>query len=77
MLIGRVKYQEKIIPVVFDKKKGKVFEIFTEIEEVIENFDASVEISSTGIPIEDVDILIPINPSKIIGRYTGSFDSQR
>ena len=67
MLIGRVKYQEKIIPVVFDKKKGKVFEIFTEIEEVIEKFDASVEISSTGIPIEDVDILIPINPSKIIG----------
>jgi 2-keto-4-pentenoate hydratase/2-oxohepta-3-ene-1,7-dioic acid hydratase in catechol pathway len=67
MLIGRVKHKEKILTVIFDRVKNEVFEIYSEIEEVLEKLDVPMDVSSIGIPIDEVEILIPINPPKIVG----------
>ncbi len=67
MLIGRILFENKIYPVVYDEKKKQVFQIFSDIREVLADTTQDIDISPTGIPIEDTKILSPINPSKIVG----------
>ncbi len=67
MLVGRVKHNNRIFSVIFDNYENIVYEIFAEIEEILETIKSDIDISSKGIPVSEVEILIPTKPSKIVG----------
>ena len=58
MLIGRILFEDRICNVVYDKSEKRVFEIFSEISEVLRNTSEKIDISSKGIKIDEIKILI-------------------
>ncbi len=66
MLIGRVSYDKRVFPVLYDKDEKKVYEIFHPINEVLQEKAAEYDMDSVGIDANKVKILFPVKPSKIV-----------
>ncbi len=67
MPIGRILFEDRICNAIYEKSEKKVFEIFSEISEVMKNTSEKIDISSKGIKVDEIKILTPIIPSKIVG----------
>ncbi|MBY8999822.1 MAG: fumarylacetoacetate hydrolase family protein [Candidatus Heimdallarchaeota archaeon] len=66
MLIGRVRYDSRTFPVFYDKEENMVFEIYADIKSILGSFGKDIPISSQGIDLESVEILVPVKPTKIV-----------
>ncbi|MHA1685313.1 MAG: fumarylacetoacetate hydrolase family protein [Candidatus Heimdallarchaeaceae archaeon] len=66
MYVGRVFYKRKSIPVIYSQSENCVYEIYGSIIDVLKLVEGEIEISSVPIPLNNVTILPPVIPSKII-----------
>ena len=69
MPIGRILFEDRICNAIYEKSEKKVFEIFSEISEVMKNTSEKIDISSKGIEVDEIKILTPIIPSKNSGDW--------
>ncbi|MHA1303852.1 MAG: fumarylacetoacetate hydrolase family protein [Candidatus Heimdallarchaeaceae archaeon] len=66
MLVGKIAHGKRTFPVLFDSKEDMVYEIFTTMRELLRQNLDEIDLDSSGIPLEEVCILPPVQPSKII-----------
>ncbi|MHA1198941.1 MAG: fumarylacetoacetate hydrolase family protein [Candidatus Heimdallarchaeaceae archaeon] len=67
MLIGRILFENRVFYAIYDKSEKMVYEIFSDILEFLNKPSEEIEISPSGVHIDDIEILPPIIPSKIVG----------
>ena len=66
MLIGKIRHEGRKFPVVFDEEENMIFEIYSDIESILGSFSEDIPISSQGIFLDEVEILVPVEPTKIV-----------
>jgi len=66
MFIGRVSFNKRVFPVIYSPKEGLVYEIFGTINDVLKIEENEVDVSSTGIDVQNITILPPVIPTKIV-----------
>lgn len=68
MYVGRVfhKAKRKVITALYSQEENAIYEIYGDITEVLKLLEGTVSLSSVPISLDDVTILPPVVPSKII-----------
>ena len=66
MFIGRVSFNKRVFPVIYSPQEQLVYEVFGSINDILKIEENEVDVSSTGTPVQNVTILPPVVPTKII-----------